>query len=172
VLLQILDDGRITDARGKTVNFENTIIVMTTNAGSDRSAALAGFASDNERRDAQKTEKALSSFLRPEFLNRVDEIITFRSLSEEDFGSIASIMLEELRLALEEKKITLRITDAAKQFIAKKSYSMKFGARNMRRFIQREVEDQLAERIIADYHRTVTAVSVDSDGEQILISCI
>jgi ATP-dependent Clp protease ATP-binding subunit ClpB len=172
VLLQVLDDGRITDAQGRTVNFENTIIVMTTNAGSDRSAALAGFASDSERMDAQKTEKALSSFLRPEFLNRVDEIITFRSLSEEDFVSIASIMLEELRLALEEKKITLRITDAAKQFIAKKSYSMKFGARNMRRFIQREVEDQLAERIIADYHRTVTAVSVDSDGEQILISCI
>ncbi len=172
VLLQILDDGRITDARGKTVNFENTIIVMTTNAGSDHSAALAGFASDNEKMDAQKTEKALSGFLRPEFINRVDEIITFRSLSEEDFVCIASIMLEELRLALEEKKITLRVSDAAKQFIARKSYSKKFGARNMRRFIQREVEDRLAERIIADYQRTVTAVSLDSDGEQILITCI
>ncbi len=172
VLLQILDDGRITDARGKTVNFENTIIVMTTNAGSDHSAALAGFAADNEKADDQKTEKALATFLRPEFINRVDEIITFRSLSETDFVSIASIMLEELRCALEEKKITLRVTDAAKELIAKKSYSKKFGARNMRRFIQREVEDQLAEKIIADYQRTVSAVSVDSDGETIRIACI
>ncbi len=171
ILLQILDDGRITDARGKTVNFENTILVMTTNAGSDRSAALAGFASSGEKAAEDKTEKALSTFLRPEFINRVDEIITFRSLSEEDFIAIASIMLDELRMALEEKKITLTVTDAAKALIAKRSYSQKYGARNMRRYIQREVEDRLAERIIADYRRSYSSVLLDADGESIQITC-
>ena len=172
VLLQILDDGRITDARGKTVNFENTIIVMTTNAGSDRSAALAGFSADSKASGDSKTQKALSAFLRPEFLNRVDEIITFRSLSEEDFCKIAEIMLGELKQALAEKRIVLTYTDAAVALIARKSFSQKYGARNMRRYIQREVEDPLAEQIISNYQRSYTAASIDADGESLLITCL
>ena len=172
VLLQILDDGRITDARGKTVNFENTVIVMTTNAGSDRSSAMAGFAADGQNAREAQTEKALSSFLRPEFLNRVDEIITFRSLSQEDFGRIAFIMLGELRQALAEKHIQLEFSEEAVAFIAKESYSQKFGARNMRRYIQREVEDRLAELIISDYRKQFSLASVQSDGASLQITCL
>ena len=172
VLLQILDDGRITDARGKTVNFENTIIVMTTNAGSDRSAATAGFLPDARAAGESRTQKALASFLRPEFLNRVDEIITFRSLSEEDFVRIADIMLGELKQALAEKHMTLRYTDAALALIARKSFSPKYGARNMRRYIQREVEDPLAEQIISNYQQHYTAVSIDAEGDTLRIACL
>ncbi|MBQ7172748.1 MAG: AAA family ATPase [Clostridia bacterium] len=172
ILLQILDDGRITDARGKTVNFENTVIVMTTNAGSDRSAAFAGFSADTSSIESTKTQKALEGFLRPEFLNRVDEIITFHSLTEENFAQIARIMLSDLQKALEEKKITLEYTDAAAAYIAKKSYSGKFGARNMRRFIQKEVEDRLAQEIISDYRHAITHAKVDSDGEKMIVTCL
>ncbi len=172
VLLQILDDGRITDARGKTVNFENTVIIMTTNAGSDRSSAMAGFAADGQNAREAQTEKALASFLRPEFLNRVDEIITFRSLTEEDFSHIAEIMLGELRLALAEKGIRLEYSKEATAFIAKNSYSQKFGARNMRRYIQREVEDRLAELIVSNYQKKFTVASVQSDGNGLQITCL
>ncbi len=173
ILLQILDDGRITDARGKTVNFENTVIVMTTNAGSDRTAATAGFLFGEDETGADaKTQKALESFLRPEFINRVDEIITFRSLDESDFARIAAIMLDELKLALAEKNIKLSYTDAAIALIANKSYSRKFGARNMRRYIQKEVEDRLAEKIIADYRKFYSFVKIDADGEEISVHCL
>ncbi len=173
ILLQILDDGRITDARGKTVNFENTVIVMTTNAGSDRTAATAGFLfGEGETGADVKTQKALESFLRPEFINRVDEIITFRSLDESDFERIAALMLDELKLALAEKNIKLSYTEAAIALIAKRSYSRKFGARNMRRYIQKEVEDRLAEKIIADYRKFYTFVKIDADGEQVSIHCL
>ena len=173
ILLQILDDGRITDARGKTVNFENTVIVMTTNAGSDRTAATAGFLfGEGETGADAKTQKALESFLRPEFINRVDEIITFRSLDESDFARIAAIMLDELKIALSEKNIKLTYTDAAIALIANKSYSRKFGARNMRRYIQKEVEDRLAEKIIADYRKFYSFVKIDADGEEISIHCL
>ena len=172
ILLQILDDGRVTDAHGKTVNFENTVIVMTTNAGSDRSASLAGFSANETDAANDRTEKALSSFLRPEFLNRVDEIITFRSLDESDFEKIAGILLGELGESLNEKNIQLTVTDAAKAFIAKKSFSRRYGARNMRRYIQREVEDRLAELIIADYRHAYTQAKIDSDGETLKILCL
>ena len=172
ILLQILDDGRITDARGKTVNFENTVIVMTTNAGSDRSSALAGFSREEQGVEENRTQKALEGFLRPEFINRVDEIITFRSLDESDFTRIAKIMLDELAMALEEKRIKLIYTDAALALIAKESYSRKFGARNMRRYIQRHAEDRLAELMIADYKKTYTAAKIDSDGETLLVTCL
>ena len=166
VLLQILDDGRITDARGKTVNFENTVLVMTTNAGSDRAGALAGFGTSEVKMEDARTEKALATFLRPEFLNRVDEIITFRSLDENDFARIAGIMMGELKTALSERGITLSYSDEALAYIAKASYSHKFGARNMRRYIQTNIEDTLAEKIIADYNRTIThaRVSVKDDA--------
>ncbi|MBR4872841.1 MAG: ATP-dependent Clp protease ATP-binding subunit [Clostridia bacterium] len=172
ILLQILDDGRITDAHGKTVNFENTVIVMTTNAGSDKSGAFVGFAADEKKAVESKTEKALSSFLRPEFLNRIDEIVTFRSLDENDFVGIAAIMLSQLAEALTEKGITLAWDDAVASFIAKEAFSHKFGARNMRRYIQTHIEDPLAEQIISDYRRHVSSVSLSVEDGAIRISCL
>ena len=172
ILLQILDDGRITDAHGKTVNFENTVLIMTTNAGSDNSASLVGF-SDNEKASSdQKTEKALSTFLRPEFINRVDEIITFRQLTVEDFKHIAIIMLDELKVALAERGMDFSYTDAAAKLIARESYSAKYGARNMRRYIQNNVEDMLAELIISDYNKSFTRALVSVEGGKIKVSCI
>ena len=172
ILLQILDDGRITDARGKTVNFENTVIVMTTNAGSDHSAATAGFSASEQTAAEDKTQKALSAFLRPEFLNRVDEIITFRQLDRNDFVRIASIMLGELSAALAEKHISLTVTDAAKEQIADKSYSRTYGARNMRRYIQKEVEDRLAAELISGYEQHYTQAIVDADADGIRVRCL
>ena len=172
ILLQVLDDGRITDAHGKEVNFENALIVMTTNAGSDVSSSVSGFAASADVRAKERTEKALLGFLRPEFLNRVDEVITFNALTKDDFGKIARLMLDQLAAALAEKKITLTYTDAAADFIAEKSYSQKYGARNMRRYMQTEVEDALAEKIIASYDHRVTAARVDADGEKLVIDCM
>ena len=171
ILLQILDDGQITDATGKKVNFENTVIVMTTNAGAVGVESRAGFSSEPGSAEQSKTQKALEGFLRPEFLNRVDEIITFRSLDEEDFVKIARIMLSDLSKALSEKGITLEVSDAAVQLIAKKSFSKKYGARNLRRTIQRDIEDALANKLISDYDKGVTVASVDADGDSILICC-
>ena len=174
ILLQILDDGRITDAHGKTVNFENTVLVMTTNAGSEHSAATVGFTVGESSVDKNRTMKALSAFLRPEFINRVDEIITFRSLSEKDFERIAEIMLGELKIALEEKGIRFVYSQPALAFIAKNSYSKKFGARNMRRFICRNVEDLIAERLIADYQHTVAGIALkySKKDDKLLIESI
>ena len=174
ILLQILDDGRITDAHGKTVNFENTVLVMTTNAGSDHSAATVGFAVNDGSVDDDKTMKALSAFLRPEFMNRIDEIITFRSLTEEDFGKIACIMLNELKMALSEKNIRFTYSQPAVEYIAKNSYSHKFGARNMRRFIQNHVEDLIAENIVADYQRQIVGISLKYSKKEnnLVVECI
>lgn len=165
ILLQILDDGRITDAHGKTVSFENTVIVMTTNAGSTGGMAMAGFTDQGEMRTKEKTQKALADFLRPEFLNRVDEVITFRSLDLEDFGRIASIMLEDLKKSLAEKYIRFHYTDAAAAYIAKQSFSVKYGARNMRRYIQTAVEDRVAEKIVS-LRGQLSAISVDVGVDQ------
>ena len=172
VLLQILDDGRITDAHGKTVNFENTIIVMTTNAGSDNNTSAVGFSSNMQSVAKAKTEKALSSFLRPEFINRVDEIITFRALDRDDFKHIAGIMIGELREVLSEKDISLTCTDQALAFIAEKSFSAKFGARNMRRFIQSEVEDKLAELIISNYDKCFTQAMIRVREGELDVVCM
>ena len=173
ILLQILDDGRITDAHGKTVNFENTVLVMTTNAGSDQSAATVGFATQEGKGDEDRTMKALSRFLRPEFINRVDEIITFRSLSEADFGRIACIMLDELKLSLAEKKIGFTYTQPAVDYIAKHSYSYKFGARNIRRYICTHVEDPIAEKMIADYTHSVKEITLkySKKEDQLVVEC-
>ena len=174
ILLQILDDGRITDAKGKTVNFENTVIVMTTNAGSDRTSATIGFALDESSQSESATMKALSDFLRPEFINRVDEIITFRSLDKDDFCDIAKIMLEELKQALLEKNIKLKYSPSVVDYIARNSFSRKYGARNMRRFIQTNVEDLLAEKIISDYGKNITAASLSysKKDDKITVECI
>ncbi|MBE6563796.1 MAG: ATP-dependent Clp protease ATP-binding subunit [Ruminococcaceae bacterium] len=151
ILLQILDDGLVTDAQGRQVNFENTVIIMTTNAGSESSSGTAGFSADGQKQNEDKTEKALASFLRPEFLNRVDEVIVFRHLDESDFIAIASIMMNDLKKALSEREITLEYGEEVEKVIAEQSFSHKFGARNMRRYIQTNIEDLLAEALIASY---------------------
>ena len=173
VLLQILDDGRVTDAQGRTINFENTILVMTTNAGSTNSSGRAGFASaDRLSAEEARTMKALEGFLRLEFINRVDEIITFNSLTEDNFAKIAEIMLGELQIALAEKGIDLTYTNEALTFVGEKSYSAKFGARNMRRYIQTHIEDAIAEKVIADYNRTITKVHVSVQNGEIEVTCM
>ncbi len=172
ILLQILDDGRITDAHGKTVNFENTILVMTTNAGSDRSTTPIGYTKNESEAAKEKTQKALEAFLRPEFINRVDEIITFRQLDRDDFKKIASIMLDELKMALSEKNIKLTYSDGAAALIAEKAYSAKFGARNLRRYIQTEVEDRLAEIIISDYKKTCSCASITEVDGELKVNCM
>ena len=172
ILLQILDDGRITDAHGKTVNFENTVLVMTTNAGSDASSAAAGFASSQKAVAESQTMRALSAFLRPEFINRVDEVITFHSLTEENFALIAEIMLGELKTALLEKEISLTWASDVPAYIGKHSYSLKFGARNMRRYISREIEDPLAEEIIRSYGKRLAGVHISIEGEKPKIQCL
>ena len=171
ILLQILDDGRLTDAHGKTVNFENTVIVMTTNAGSDRRTAAIGFG-DAESMEEDATMKALQGFLRPEFINRVDEVVTFRSLDRDDFTRIARIMLDELVEALAEKSLALRYTDAAASLIAERSYSARYGARNMRRYIQRHVEDAIAEAVIADYAHRLSHILVNVQDGEIKVTCM
>lgn len=148
ILLQILDDGRITDAQGRTVNFENTIIIMTTNAGSSNKSGAVGFGGTLSDMTREKTMKALEEFLRPEFINRVDEVICFNQLSEEDFGRIAAIMLDELKAVLNDKRITLEYSEAVLDYLVKKGYSVTYGARNLRRLIQKEIEDPLAQAII------------------------
>ena len=171
VMLQILDDGRVTDAQGRVVNFENTVIVMTTNAGSNRSGSL-GFSTDGATMAESATQRALSEFLRPEFLNRVDEIITFNSLTADDFTHIVKIMLGELGSALAEKGITLKYTDSAAKLVAERSYSHKYGARNMRRYIQKNIEDKLAELIISDYNHTYTQALVNVKDGELAVTCM
>ena len=172
ILLQILDDGRITDAHGRTVNFENTVIVMTTNAGSDKSFGVVGFTSDGTKATDERTEKALLGFLRPEFINRVDEIITFNSLTKDDFAKIARIMLGQLSELLADKGIKLDFTDEAAAYIAENSYSQKYGARNMRRYIQKNVEDKLASLIISDYEGGVSVARLLVRDGELCVECM
>ncbi len=166
VLLQILDDGQITDAHGRKVNFENTIIVMTSNAGSDtKSAGAVGFGGSADDQGKERAMKALRDFLRPEFLNRVDEIICFNHLSKENFAGIARIMLEELRKSLSDKGYTFHYDDALVDYLVEKSYSMTYGARNLRRLIQKELEDPMAARIIDSFENPITQISATAaDG--------
>ncbi len=172
IMLQILDDGRITDSQGRVVNFENTVIVMTTNAGSSTGSTPAGFGNTAYEAEKERTEKALLSFLRPEFINRIDEIITFRSLDKADFVRIAKIMLNDLAQALAERGIKFVFTDTVCEYIAEKSYSRKYGARNMRRFIQNEIEDKLANAMIFEVKGPLAAASVDVKDNKIVVTCI
>ena len=167
ILLQILDDGKITDAQGRVVNFENTIIVMTTNAGSDKTSSVLGFSETEEGRASEKTEKALFGFLRPEFINRIDEIITFRHLTKENFVRIADIMLSKLKGAMGERDIKLSYTEEVLSYVAEKSFSEKYGARNMRRFIEREVEDPIANTIIEKYPDRVIGIHLSVEDDKI-----
>ena len=166
VLLQILDDGKITDAQGREINFANTIIVLTTNAGSEKSNAVSGFSTDRNAQNEDRVEKALAKFLRPEFINRIDEIITFRHLDKTDFAKIAEIMIKQLKDHLIEKGIRLTYTEEALALIAEESYSEKYGARNMRRYIERNVEDNIANLIIDSMPNKIYAIAITvSDGK-------
>ena len=160
VLLQILDDGQITDAHGRKVNFENTVIVMTSNAGSDtKSAGAVGFGGSADDQGRERIMKALKDFLRPEFLNRVDEIVCFNHLTKENFAGIARIMLDELKASLGDKGYTLRYDEALVDYLVEKSYSLTYGARNLRRLIQKELENPMATRIIDAFEHPITQIS-------------
>jgi len=167
IMLQILDDGHITDAHGRTVNFENTIIVMTTNAGSERKGSgSVGFNQTVAEQGREKAMKALNDFLRPEFINRVDEIVYFNQLSEDNFKGIADIMMRELHDSMAEKGYSLGYDDALLTYLVEKSYSATYGARNLRRTIQREVEDAITELIISRYMERLRYISVTAkDGK-------
>ena len=162
ILLQILDDGRITDAQGRTVNFENTIIIMTTNAGSNNKTGSVGFGGSLSDMSRERAMKALNEFLRPEFINRVDEVVCFNQLSEENFRSIAALMLSELRDVMAEKNITLTWDDSLIDHLVKEGYSVTYGARNLRRLIQKQIEDAIAEKLIAGRNTKVSAICLSA----------
>ena len=166
ILLQVLDDGRITDSQGRVVNFENTIIVMTSNAGSDGGAAAMGFGRTQNDQVKEKTMKALQGFLRPEFLNRVDEIITFNHLSQENFLNIADIMMKELRQSLTTRGLSFTWDESIRSYLVEKAYSVTYGARNLRRTIQRSLEDPISEVIIDSFEKPITKIhAYVEDGE-------
>ena len=169
ILLQILDDGRITDAQGRTVNFENTIIIMTTNAGSNKSAGSVGFGRNLSEMSKERSMKALNEFLRPEFINRVDEVICFNQLSEENFRAIAALMLGEEREILAQRGMELCWDDSLIDYLVKQAYSVTYGARNLRRTIQKQIEDVLAERLIDNRGKKLSRIRLSADGENVKV---
>ena len=172
VLLQILDDGRITDAHGRRVNFEHTVIVMTSNAGSNTKEGSVGFNRTVNELDRDRAMKALNQFLRPEFINRVDEVICFNHLTEEHFQGIARIMLQELAESLKEKGLTFRYDEALVAYLTRKSYSMTYGARNLRRTIQKEIEDPMASRIIGEYEHPFTEINATAEEDKVILKTL
>jgi len=172
VLLQILDDGEITDSHGRKVNFENTIIVMTSNAGSATKEGTVGFDRTAKEQDSDRAMKALQQFLRPEFINRVDAVITFNRLSEENFQGIARIMLEELVASLRDKAISLTYDDELVAWLVHKSFSRTYGARNLRRTIQKELEDAMATRIIDSYENPISQVRATVEDDAVKLYCL
>ena len=169
ILLQVLDDGRITDAQGRQVNFENTIIVMTSNAGSEGQVGGMGFGRTSGDMVRERTMKALQGFLRPEFINRVDEIITFNHLTEENFLGIADIMLKELQAALADRGLSLTWDGALGQYLVKEAYSIVYGARNLRRTIQRNLEDPIAEKIIDSFEKPISSIRVVVEQDALVL---
>ena len=169
VLLQILDDGHITDAHGRRVNFEHAVIVMTSNAGSNTKEGTVGFGRTVSELDRDRAMKALNQFLRPEFINRVDEIICFNHLTEENFRGIARIMLGELTDALQEKGLEFVWDDKLVEYVTAKSYSLTYGARNLRRVLQKEIEDPLAGRIIGEYDHPFTKINATVEDGQVVL---
>ena len=169
VLLQILDDGEITDSHGRKVNFENTVIVMTSNAGSERKEGTVGFGHTMNEQNRDRAMKALSEFLRPEFLNRVDEVICFNRLDEKNFAGIARIMLDELQKSLEDKGLHFTWDEDVENYLVKKSYSATYGARNLRRTIQKELEDVMAAQIIDSYEHPVTQIHASMEDGKLVV---
>ena len=172
ILLQILDDGHITDAHGRKVNFENTVIVMTSNAGSNTKVGSVGFNRTADEQGKDRAMKALQDFLRPEFINRVDEIVYFHQLTEDNFKAIAGLMLKELKDSLAERHISLTWEDSLLDYLVKKSYSAAYGARNLRRLIQKELDDAIAERIINNWQHPVSQINVSSDGDSLILTTV
>ena len=172
MLLQILDDGRITDSHGKTVSFENTVIVMTSNAGSDSRSGIAGFGGEDGSSGEWKAERALKEIFRPEFLNRVDEIVVFKELKKDELMQIIGLMLEELECGLREKEITMQVSDSAKELICENGYSKSYGARPMRRYIERNIEDALAQMLISGELSAGSRVEVTAKDGKICVSII
>ncbi len=172
ILLQVLDDGRVTDAHGRTVNFENTVIVMTTNAGSNTKVGSVGFGRTANEQGKDRAMKALQDFLRPEFINRVDEIVYFNQLTREDFKGIAALMLGELARAMEEKQIAFTWDDVLLEHLVEKSYSATYGARNLRRLIQKELEDAIAVRLIEGYAHPVSQMQATAVDGQIQLTAM
>ncbi len=172
ILLQVLDDGRITDAQGRTVNFENTIIIMTTNAGSERKEGTVGFNRTVAEQGKDKAMKALQDFLRPEFINRVDEVVYFNHLTEENFRNIAVIMLEELHDSLKEKGIELTYDDTVIDYLVKESYSVTYGARNLRRAVQKDIEDKIAAELVDNYTANIKKVGVTAAEGKIQVLAV
>ena len=170
VLLQVLDDGRITDAQGRVVNFENTIIVMTSNAGSEGRVGGLGFGRTDNDMVKEKTIGALKEFLRPEFINRVDEIITFNRLTEENFLGIADIMLRELQESLKNRGLELTWDEAVRKYLVEKAYSITYGARNLRREIQRSLEDPISERIIDSFENPIYSIHIAVENGEIHVN--
>ena len=169
VLLQILDDGEITDSHGRKVNFENTVIVMTSNAGSERKEGTVGFGHTVNEQNRDRAMKALGEFLRPEFLNRVDEVICFNRLDEKNFAGIARIMLDELQKSLEDKGLHFTWDEDVEDYLVKKSYSATYGARNLRRTIQKELEDVMAAQIIDSYEHPVTQIHASVEDGKLVV---
>jgi ATP-dependent Clp protease ATP-binding subunit ClpB len=169
VLLQILDDGHVTDAQGRNVNFENTVIIMTTNAGSDRSGGSIGFGHSISEQGHDKALKALREFLRPEFINRVDEIICFNRLTEENFRNIAIIMMGQLREAMAAKGMSLSWDDAIVDMLCEKSYSIQYGARNLRRCIQKELEDPIAQELVDNRRGLAAKVHLAMEDGKVVV---
>ena len=169
VLLQILDDGEITDSHGRKVNFENTVIVMTSNAGSERKEGTVGFGHTVNEQNRDRAMKALGEFLRPEFLNRVDEVICFNRLDEKNFADIARIMLDELQKSLEDKGLHFTWDEDVEDYLVKKSYSATYGARNLRRTIQKELEDVMAAQIIDSYEHPVTQIHASMEDGKLVV---
>ena len=169
ILLQVLDDGRISDAQGRVVNFENTIIVMTSNAGSEGQVGGMGFGRTSGDMVRERTMKALQGFLRPEFINRVDEIITFNHLSEENFRGIADIMLRELQDSLSNRGLALDWDESLRDYLVKKAYSMVYGARNLRRTIQRDLEDPISEKIIESFESPISSIRIRVEDDKITL---
>ncbi|MGM9651590.1 MAG: AAA family ATPase [Faecousia sp.] len=172
ILLQILDDGRITDAQGRLVNFENTIIIMTSNAGSDRQDGAVGFGKSVTEQTKEKAMKALREFLRPEFINRVDDVICFNKLTEENFRSIARIMLKELQSSLDDRGIRLEWEDSVCDYLTRKAYSLTYGARNLRRTIEKDIEDPIAEKIIDSYETPISQIRLSVEDDSIAVKSL
>ena len=171
ILLQILDDGHITDAQGRNVNFENTVIIMTTNAGSDKKDGAVGFGRSVNEQGREKALKALNDFLRPEFINRIDEIVYFNRLTEENFVKIAALMMEELTKVMADKGYTVTYDEKVLARLTEKSYSVTYGARNLRREVQREIEDKIAGELVENYEKAITKIGLTvQDGEVVVLA--
>ena len=172
ILLQILDEGKITDAHGRVVNFENTIIVMTSNAGSERKESALGFAKNAADVTRDKTMKALSEFLRPEFLSRVDEIIIFHELTGTDFQAIARLMIDEYVDSLKERNITLKYDNTVLSWLADHAIGGKSGARDLRNLIRKKIEDQIAALLVTHYDQQVTGIAITVENDEIKLNSI